>query len=153
MTKKHALGYFICNLNFKSHDFQTESPFKHVAPTYRGSTTLSFFSPCYALCLGHFEFKTLLTLSSVFSKRSKIFFTRPSNWSYMRNLHKQVFLGPRIFCILQFFKPPFERLGSYKFLQSLLSRNSCLVPDSGSTPRVQERAAFTPAGHSVRACG
>jgi hypothetical protein len=32
-------------------------------------TTLSFFSPCYALCLGHFEFKTLLTSSSAFSKR------------------------------------------------------------------------------------
>ncbi len=53
MTKKHALQYFICNLNFKSHNFQTESPFKRAASTYRGSTTLSFFSPCYALCLGH----------------------------------------------------------------------------------------------------
>ncbi len=52
MTKKHAPQYFICSLNFKSHNFQTESPFKHVAPTYRGSTTLSFFSPCYACCLG-----------------------------------------------------------------------------------------------------
>jgi hypothetical protein len=44
MTKKHAPQYFICNLNFKSHNFQPESPFKHVAPTYRGSTTLSFLS-------------------------------------------------------------------------------------------------------------
>jgi hypothetical protein len=33
---------FICNLNFKSHNFQTESPFKRAASTYRGSTTLSF---------------------------------------------------------------------------------------------------------------
>ncbi len=32
----------LCSLNFKSHSFQTESHFKHVAPTYRGSTTLSF---------------------------------------------------------------------------------------------------------------
>jgi hypothetical protein len=43
MTKKHAPQYFICNLNFKSHNFKTESPFKRVASTYRGSTTLSFF--------------------------------------------------------------------------------------------------------------
>ncbi len=28
-----------------------------------------FFSPCYALCLGHFEFKTLLKSRSAFSKR------------------------------------------------------------------------------------
>jgi hypothetical protein len=42
MTKKHAPQYFICSLNFKSHNFQTKSPFKRVAPTYRGSTTLSF---------------------------------------------------------------------------------------------------------------
>ncbi len=44
MTKKHAPRYFICSLNFKSHNFQTESPFKHAASTYRGSTTLSFLS-------------------------------------------------------------------------------------------------------------
>jgi hypothetical protein len=53
MTKKHAPQYFICNLNFESHDFQTESPFKRVAPTYIGITALSCFSLCYALCLGH----------------------------------------------------------------------------------------------------
>ncbi len=113
MTKKHALQYFIHNLNFKSRNFQTESPFKHVPHTYRGSTTLSFFSPCYAQRLGHFEFKTLLTSSSAFSKRRKFFCTRPSNRSYVRNWHKQCFLGPINFCILQIFKPPFERLGSY----------------------------------------
>jgi hypothetical protein len=97
MTKKHALRCFICSLNFKSHNFQTESPFKRVAPTYRGGTTLSFFSPCYALCLGHFEFKTLLMLSSAFSKRPKLFCTRPSNWLYVRNQHKQVFFGTKNF--------------------------------------------------------
>ncbi len=42
MTKKHAPQYFICSLNFKSHNFQTESHYKCVAPTYRGSATLSF---------------------------------------------------------------------------------------------------------------
>ena len=42
MTKKHTPQYFIYSLNFKSHNFQTESHFKRVAPTYRGSTTLSF---------------------------------------------------------------------------------------------------------------
>ncbi len=30
-----------------------------------------FFSPCYAFRSGHFEFKTLLTLSSAFSKKPK----------------------------------------------------------------------------------
>jgi hypothetical protein len=42
MTKKHAPQYFICSLNFKSQNFQTESHFKCVAFTYRGSTTLGF---------------------------------------------------------------------------------------------------------------
>jgi hypothetical protein len=68
-----------------------ESLFKRTTSTYRGSTTLSFFSPCYALCLGHFEFKTLLTSRSAFSKRPTFFCTRSSNWLYMRNWHKQVF--------------------------------------------------------------
>jgi hypothetical protein len=49
MTKKHAPQYFICSLNFKSHNFQTEIHLKHVAPTYRGSTTLSFL--VLQLCL------------------------------------------------------------------------------------------------------
>jgi hypothetical protein len=135
MTKKHAPRYFICSLNFKSHKFQTESPFKRAASTYRGSTTLSFCSPCYALHLGHFEFKTLLMLSSAFSKRPKNFCTRPSNRLYVWNQLKRVFLVPRNSCILRIFKPPFKHLGSYKFCQSLLSRNSSLVPDSGSTPK------------------
>jgi hypothetical protein len=42
MTKKCAPQYFICSLNFRSHNFQTESHFKRVAPTYSGSTTLGF---------------------------------------------------------------------------------------------------------------
>ncbi len=73
--------------------------------------------------------------SSAFIERPKIFCTRPSNWLYVQNWHKQVFfLGPRKFRILQIFKPPFIWLGSYE-RQSLLSRNSCLVPDSGSMPK------------------
>ncbi len=44
-------------------------------------------------------------------------------------------LGPGKFCILQIFKPPFEWLDSYEFCWSLLSRNSCWLPDSGSTPK------------------
>ncbi len=42
MTKKHAPQYFICSLNFKSYNFQTESHFKRVASPNRGSTTLCF---------------------------------------------------------------------------------------------------------------
>jgi hypothetical protein len=42
---------------FLSRNLQTESPFKCAASTHRGSTTLlDFFSPCYALRLGHFEY-------------------------------------------------------------------------------------------------
>jgi hypothetical protein len=88
---------FICIIDFKSNNFQTESLFKRAASTYRGSTTLSVFSPCYALHLGHFKFKTLLMLSSAFSKRLKISCTRPSNWSYVRNQHKQVCFGTKKF--------------------------------------------------------
>jgi hypothetical protein len=42
MTKKYAPGYFFRSLNFKSHNFQTESLSTCVASTYRESTTLSF---------------------------------------------------------------------------------------------------------------
>jgi hypothetical protein len=35
---------------------------------------LLIFIPCYALCLGHFEFKTLLTSSSAFSERPKLLY-------------------------------------------------------------------------------
>jgi hypothetical protein len=49
MTKKHAPQYFICSLNFKSHNFQTESLSACVASTYRGSTPLSFL--VLQLCL------------------------------------------------------------------------------------------------------
>jgi hypothetical protein len=58
---------------------------------------LDFFSPCYALCLGHFEFKTLLMSSNVFSKRPTFFCTRPSNRLHIWNWHKQVFFGIKIF--------------------------------------------------------
>jgi hypothetical protein len=137
MTKKHAPQYFICSLNLKSHDFQTESPFKRGAPTYRGSTTLSFFCPCYALCLGHFEIKTLLTSSSAFSKsskRPKFFCARISNRSYMQNRHKQVFWDQEIFAFCE--SSSHHSSGwVHTSRQSLLSRNSCLVPDSGSKPK------------------
>ncbi len=42
MTKKRASQYFICSLNFKSHNFQTESLSTHIASTYRGSPALFF---------------------------------------------------------------------------------------------------------------
>jgi hypothetical protein len=46
------------------------------------------------------------------------------------------FGGPRIFCILRIFKPPFKRLGSHEFRKSLLSRNYCLVLDSSRMPKM-----------------
>ncbi len=167
MTKKHALQYFICNINFKSHNFQTESPFECVAPTYRGSTTLSFSTPCYALCLGQFEFKTLLTLSSAFSKRSKFFCTRPSNRLYLRIWHKQVFLDQEVFV---FCKSSSHHLSGWVprsstkvFFQETPARYRTLaacqieyLPQVSwciEGCRVWERAAVPPAIHSVRTCG
>ncbi len=110
--------------------------FKHVAPTYRGSTTLNFL--VLQLC---FMLRTLWIQNPAHVKQcnlqeAKFFCSRPSNWLYMRSRHKQVFfLGQRIFCILQIYKPSFKRLGSYEFCRILLSRNSCLVPNSGSMPK------------------
>jgi hypothetical protein len=66
-----------------------ESLFKRATSTYIGSTTLLFLSTYLAECLGHFEFKTLLTLSSAFFARAKIICTRPSNQSYVWSWHKQ----------------------------------------------------------------
>ncbi len=108
----------------------------HAASTYRGSTTLSFSSPCYALRLWHFEFKTLLMFSSAFSKRPKKFVVpdHPTGHTCRIGTSKLI-LEPRKFCILRIFKPPFKRMGSYKFCQSLFSRNSCWVPDSGIMPK------------------
>ncbi len=96
---------------------------------------LGFESSSYAKRLGHFEFKTLLTSSSAFCKRPK--FSVPDHpIGCTCGIGTSIFfLGPRNLCILQIFKPPSKRLGSYKFHRSLLSRNSCLVPDSGSTPK------------------
>jgi hypothetical protein len=116
---------FLCNLNFKSLNLQTESPFMCATSTHRGSTTLSIFSPCFALCLGHFEFKTLLTLSSAFSKRPKVSVPDHPIGRTCGISTNMFFLGPRIFRILLIFKPPFQRLGSYEFCQSLLSKDSC----------------------------
>ncbi len=166
MTTKHALQYFICNLNFKSHNFQTESIFKHVAPNYRGNTTFIFFSPYYALRLGHFEFKTLLMLSSAFSKRQKCFCTRPSNWSYVRNRHKWVFWDHEIFAFCEpsshhssswvptsstkvFFQ---ETLAWYRTLAARPNEYLPQVSWRVEGCRVQERAAVTLAAHSVRTC-
>ena len=89
-TQKHAPQLLICNLNFKFIISKQRVP-SSATSTHRGSTTLSFFSPCYTLCLGHFEFKTLITSSSAFSERPKFFCTRPSNRLYVQNRHKRFF--------------------------------------------------------------
>ncbi len=54
MTKKHASWYFMCRLSFKSHNFGTESLFKCVAFSYRGSTTLCCFVCLQCLTLRTF---------------------------------------------------------------------------------------------------
>ncbi len=135
----------MCNLNFKSHNLQTESLFKRAASTYRGSITLSFSSPCYALCLGHFEFKTLLMLSSAFSKRPKIqeIFTfyessshHLSGWvptSSAKVFFQETPTGYRTLAVCQ---------------SDYLPQVSWQVEGCG----VRERAAVPPAAHSICIC-
>jgi hypothetical protein len=94
MTMKHAPQYFICSLNFKSHNFQTESHFKHVAPTYRGRTTLSFL--VLQLCLtGTIEFCTPL----------KIHHSETEDGTRQHPLHRQ---GCQMLCSCQE-SPPYKR--------------------------------------------
>ena len=137
MTKKHAPQYFICNPNFESHNFWTESLFKRVASTYRGSTTL-----CFLACLQCLTLRTLWIQNLAYIKQCILqkprFFLYQTIQSVVRAELAQarvLFLEPRNHCILQFFKPPFKRLGSYESCQSLLSRNLFLVLDSGSLPK------------------
>ena len=89
MTKKHAPQYFICSLNFKSYNFQTESHFKHVAPTYRGSTTLSFLVLQLCLMLRTLWIQNPAHLKQCVLQEAQFFCTRPSSWLYVRNPHKR----------------------------------------------------------------
>ena len=101
-----------------------------------GSTTLLFKTPSQAKCSGHFEFQTVLLLSSAFSKRLNFSVPdQPTHHACKIGTSKFFLLEPRNFQFLQIFKPPSKQLGSYKFHQSLLSRNPCLVLDSGSMPK------------------
>jgi hypothetical protein len=62
------------NLNSKTKRiiFKQESLSSVLPLTYTGITTLLFLSSYIAKCLGHFEFKTLLSSSSAFCKGQKI---------------------------------------------------------------------------------
>ncbi len=110
---------------------QTESLFKRTSLTYTGSATRLYLSAYLAECLGHFEFKTLLSLSSAFCESH--FFLYQAIQPVLR-----AELDWRLeFCFLQsfFFRPPRKRHGFYEFRRDLLSRDLCWVPHSGSTPR------------------
>jgi hypothetical protein len=85
---------FIIVLSFElllgtDHDLETCS----AAPQRKHH---SFFSPCHALCLGHFEFKSLLKSSSAFSNRLNLCH-QTINRSNVRNWHKQVVFGTKFF--------------------------------------------------------
>ncbi len=82
-----------------------------------------FQDPLPAKCLGHFEFKTLLSSSSTFCKANIFFRTRPSNWQYVWSWQKQE-SGTKTFALCKVFqatmqavrflqvppRPPFKRL-------------------------------------------
>jgi hypothetical protein len=70
---KTCSALFICNLNFKLIIYKQRVP-SSVPLLLIEEAPLLVFSPCYALCLGRFEFKTLLTLSSAFSERPKLLY-------------------------------------------------------------------------------
>jgi hypothetical protein len=125
MIKIHAPRLLICNLKHKliisKRRVSTSVPLHLIEK----STTLSLSNPCLLFSLGHFEFKTLLMLSSAFILRPNLR-DQAIQSAVRASQYKQFFfLGPRKFCILRIFKPKFKLLGSYEFRQSLLSRSFC----------------------------
>ena len=60
-----------CNLNSKLIIYKSRVR-SSVPLQLTEEAPLLVFSPCYALCLGHFEFETLLTSSSAFSNRPNL---------------------------------------------------------------------------------
>jgi hypothetical protein len=63
----------ILNSKSKAHNFQRENLSKHITSTDIGSTTLSFLSAYLVERLGHPEFKTLLTSSTVHFAKANFF--------------------------------------------------------------------------------
>jgi hypothetical protein len=122
MIKIHAPRLLICNLKHKLAISKQRVSISVPLQLTEKSTTLSLSNPCSLFSLGHFEFKTLLTLSSALSKRPNLR-DQAIQSAVRASRYKQVFLGPRNFRILQIFKPKFKWLGSYEFHQSLLSRS------------------------------
>ncbi len=104
MTKKHAPQYFICRPNFKSHNFWTESLFKHVSFTYRGSTTLHFLVCLQCLMLRTLWIQDPAHVKQCVLQRPIFFCTGPSNWWYVRIQQKQEFFfwNQEIFALYKF---------------------------------------------------
>ncbi len=136
MTKKHARQYFICSPNFKSHNFWNRESL-HACCLHLQRKHHSTFLVCpQHLMLGTLWLQSPAHVKQWVLREAKFFCTRPSSWLYVRNRHKrELFFGTKKLTTLQIFKPLFKQLGFYKSHQSLLSRNSFLVLDSGITPK------------------
>ncbi len=106
----------------------------HVLPhTYLGSTTLLFDTRLLSRTVRTRWIQTLLSSSSAFCE-GQFFFVPGHPIGHTCGIGTSKKIRSQKFSILQsfFFKPSCKRCGFYEFCQSLLSINSCLVPDSGS---------------------
>ncbi len=156
----------LCSLNFKSHNFQTESHLKRVTPTNRGSTTLSFLVLQLRSLLRTLWIQNPAYVKQCIQQEAKIFCARPSNWTYVWNWHKQVFFGTKDFLHSANLQATIQAAGLLRvppksvFKQLLLGTGLWQHAKNEHLPQVsqwveecqvQERAAEQLATHSIRA--
>ncbi len=112
--------------------FQIGKSFKCASHSLHRKCYSPFQDPLQAKCSGHFEFKTLILLSSVFCKSLFLY------QAIQLAVHAES-VKPRVkkwdFCSLQGFQASCKQFGLYEFRQDLPSRDSCWVQHSGSMPK------------------
>jgi hypothetical protein len=121
----------------QAHNFQAESLLKRVASTYAGSTTLCFLSAYLEECLGHFEFKTLLMLSSAFCERPFFFLYQTIQLVVCAELAQArvFFLNQEIFALHKFLSHHSSGWVTTSPAKVFFLRTLCSVLESGSTPK------------------
>ncbi len=98
-----------------------------------GSTTLLFKTPSQAKCSGHFEFQTVLLLSSAFCKVE--IFLYQAIQPAVRAESVKARVKTKNFCSLQSFQSPRKWFCSYEFCWDLPTKDLCWVRHSRSTPK------------------
>ncbi len=135
MISKHAPQYFICRPLLKSQNFQRVQP--HMSSyTYLGSITYLFVVRLLSRMLRTLWVQNPAFIKQCILQRQFFFCTRPSNWLYVQNQHKQEIWRPEIsHSAIFFLKPLCKQCSFYKLHRDLCSRDLCWVPHSGSIPR------------------